>query len=349
MRSGHAARLLACALIGTAVCFLVPFKLSRDSSGLVAVDQPAHLTCSGAPVRKASSWLPGKPGALRSLHADEKTVARYVKKCIADLATGGKDAKASRATVGIVIPAGGKAMLSSTLAVATLLRETLKSSLPLEVVYNGPEEHDAPLISQLQALQNVTCLDARQVAYPRHHPPSNLKGLSFEFKAFILAYVTTFDQVLMLDADNFPLRKPDDLFTSSTTSQGSLFEQHGNLFWPDFGQKQGNTSSILAPHLDMKPEAYTTFNLSVPWEDPTRPHVFTESGQLLFDRARHADVLEWLWFLNSHRRPVFDWVWGDKDTYRLAFALAGKLDSFQQVCAWHACHACGARPYPGLP
>lgn len=150
MKSGHAARLLACALIGTAVCFLVPFKLSRDSSGLVAAEQPAHLTCSGAPVRKASSWLPGKPGALRSLRADEKTVARYIKKCIADLATGGEDANASRAKVGIVIPAGGKAMLSSTLAVATLLRETLNSSLPLEVVYNGPEEHDAPLVSQLQ-------------------------------------------------------------------------------------------------------------------------------------------------------------------------------------------------------
>lgn len=49
-------------------------------------------------------------------------------------------------------------------------------------------------------------------------------------------------------------------------------------------------------------------------------------------RVRHADVLEWLWFLNSHRKPVFDWMWGDKDTYRLAFALAGKADSFQLVC-----------------
>lgn len=48
-------------------------------------------------------------------------------------------------------------------------------------------------------------------------------------------------------------------------------------------------------------------------------------------RARHADVLEWLWFLNSHRKPVSDWMWGDKDTYRLAFALAGKADAFQQV------------------
>ena len=49
-------------------------------------------------------------------------------------------------------------------------------------------------------------------------------------------------------------------------------------------------------------------------------------------RVRHADVLEWLWFLNSHRKPIFDWLWGDKDTYRLAFALAGKVENFQLVC-----------------
>ncbi len=51
-------------------------------------------------------------------------------------------------------------------------------------------------------------------------------------------------------------------------------------------------------------------------------------------------MLEWLWFLNSHRQPVSDWMWGDKDTYRLAFALAGKADSFQQVS-----HPIGELPY----
>ena len=90
----------------------------------------------------------------------------------------------------------------------------------------------------LQALPDVTCLDARQIAYPRHHPRLNLKGLTFEFKTFVLAYVTTFDQVLMLDADNFPLRSPDDLFTAGSPELGNLFKQHGSLFWPDFGQKQ---------------------------------------------------------------------------------------------------------------
>ena len=48
-------------------------------------------------------------------------------------------------------------------------------------------------------------------------------------------------------------------------------------------------------------------------------------------RVRHSDVLEWLWFLNSHQRLVSDWMWGDKDTFRLAFALAGKDADFWQV------------------
>lgn len=158
MRSSYAARsprLVACALIGTAVCFLVPFKLSHDSPGLVAVEQPAHLTCSGAPVRQATSWLPGKAGALSNLRADEKTVKSYIQNCVVNSATGGEDAKDSRASVGIVIPAGGKALLSSTLAITTVLRKTLMSSLPVEVVYNGQEEHDAPLVSQLQV--GISC------------------------------------------------------------------------------------------------------------------------------------------------------------------------------------------------
>lgn len=55
-------------------------------------------------------------------------------------------------------------------------------------------------------------------------------------------------------------------------------------------------------------------------------------------RLRHADVLEWLWFLNNHERVVSEWMWGDKDTFRLAFALAGKEDNFWQVCVFVGLH-----------
>ena len=48
-------------------------------------------------------------------------------------------------------------------------------------------------------------------------------------------------------------------------------------------------------------------------------------------RNMHADVLEWLWFVNSHAEVVYRLMYGDKDTFRLAFALAGKSDYFEQV------------------
>jgi hypothetical protein len=46
--------------------------------------------------------------------------------------------------------------------------------------------------------------------------------------------------------------------------------------------------------------------------------------QVLFDRLRHYDVLEWLFWLNSHSNVTYQHMHGDKDTYRLAFSLAGE-------------------------
>ena len=48
-------------------------------------------------------------------------------------------------------------------------------------------------------------------------------------------------------------------------------------------------------------------------------------------RLWHADVLEWVWFLNSHPEVMYRSMYGDKDTFRLAFHLAGKPEAFAQV------------------
>ena len=45
----------------------------------------------------------------------------------------------------------------------------------------------------------------------------------------------------------------------------------------------------------------------------------------------HDDVLEWIMFLNLHADMLYSIIWGDKDTYRLAFHLAGKARGFSQV------------------
>ena len=49
-------------------------------------------------------------------------------------------------------------------------------------------------------------------------------------------------------------------------------------------------------------------------------------------RVRHADVLEFVWLLNSHPEVTYTWMHGDKDTYRLGFHLANKSADFAQVC-----------------
>ena len=35
--------------------------------------------------------------------------------------------------------------------------------------------------------------------------------------------------------------------------------------------------------------------------------------------------------MNSHSEVIYKLMYGDKDTFRLAFALAGKSSSFEQV------------------
>lgn len=143
-------RTIACALIAASVCFLIPFKLSHDSEVLDSVEQPAHLTCSGAPVRKSASWLPGKAGALKDLHTDEKTVQQYIRKCITRPQEEGKVVPTTGSSAGVAIPSGGKWLLSNTLAAVTVLRKTLRSKLPVEVIYNGQEEYDEALCNQLE-------------------------------------------------------------------------------------------------------------------------------------------------------------------------------------------------------
>ena len=45
-------------------------------------------------------------------------------------------------------------------------------------------------------------------------------------------------------------------------------------------------------------------------------------------------MLEWLFFISIRTQLLDRWFFGDKDTYELAFALAGKPQDFQKVRGW---------------
>eukprot|EP00878_Enallax_costatus_P040548 GHUV01046855.1.p3 GENE.GHUV01046855.1~~GHUV01046855.1.p3 ORF type:complete len:120 (-),score=34.15 GHUV01046855.1:107-466(-) len=52
----------------------------------------------------------------------------------------------------------------------------------------------------------------------------------------------------------------------------------------------------------------------------------------MINRAMHLDVLEWTWFLNAFSKGfIYDYMRGDKDTYAVAFGLAGKAHLYQHI------------------
>ena len=142
-------------------------------------------------------------------------------------------------------------------------------------------------------MTGVTLLDASLVQLPSHHRPMNwtqeigvtkyVHATGFSFKAYALAFVTTFDEVLILDSDNLPLQNPERLFSSPQ------YLQKGSSFWPDWWQR--SKTQTIPFWLDVDPFAYNTFGLSAPWEVSTHPMTATESGTMLVDRSASALLL----------------------------------------------------------
>ena len=54
----------------------------------------------------------------------------------------------------------------------------------------------------------------------------------------------------------------------------------------------------------------------------------------LLIRHRHWDVIEWVVFVNLHHDITWKHMYGDKDSYELAFALADKLKYFSKISSW---------------
>jgi hypothetical protein len=235
----------------------------------------------------------------------------------------------SSVSSGILIVGGSRTHLGNAFILLRMLRQQLQCNLPIEIVYYGQQELDpaaAALVTRFITAEEaagkpqITLIDGlavqqQQIGKLQPHPEA-VKLTSWVAKVHALCWLTRFQQVLLLDSDNLPIQNPEVLFAVPE------FTSSGFLIWPDFWH-----------NLWMEPAVYRLLNLSVPWEVNPQGFLAAESGQLLLDRSAHADVLEWLWLLNTHRELVYECVVGDKDTYRMAFELAGKEQHYVQVRA----------------
>lgn len=230
---------------------------------------------------------------------------------------------------GIVMCAGGPALLTQAWTNLDVLRNELGCTLPVALYYVGRDE--MPEACQRffeESFDGLTCIDATRIPDRPLQPPTRSLG-GFETKPFALMNAP-FDELVFIDADSVPLRDPVVLFDSPS------YVEQGNLFWPD-----ACLLSNLVPH----PGEYSVYSLkdgrARQFVQGVNPRIFdymglprpstlerasheTESGQIVLDRRRCFDAVQLTWFLSARPEQFRLFFYGDTEMYRIAFGVAGR-------------------------
>jgi hypothetical protein len=209
---------------------------------------------------------------------------------------------------GIVVVGGGKYLVAAYVTIRVLRHVGCR--LPVELWHLDGEVDDA--MRRLLASYGVECRDADAEA--RLHPFRFLHGnwwKGWQSKPFAVAR-SRFREVLMLDADSYPTRDPEYLFDWDD------YRRHRAIFWPDLP-----SSAYMLP-----PDRWAVFGA------PPREPAF-ESGQLVIDRQEcWAELHLALWY-NAHADYVYRLLWGDKDTFNVAWSKLGREYAMpRRGCDW---------------
>ncbi|SLM38560.1 Nucleotide-diphospho-sugar transferases [Lasallia pustulata] len=128
----------------------------------------------------------------------------------------------------------------------------------------------------------------------------------FQFKIASI-FLSSFREVLFLDADNIPVRDPEVIFDSRE------YQEAGAILWPDFWK---STESPMTGYITGASDEVA----QAPSDMKT-----VEAGQMLWDKKRHWKTLCLSAYYNFHGPKYYYTLitqggvgWGDKDTFPTA-------------------------------
>jgi hypothetical protein len=194
---------------------------------------------------------------------------------------------------GLVVVAGGALMFTNAWVLLHVLRQVLHSRLPVELWYFGQAEISPAMAALLEPL-DVRLVDAT----PLISDTGAVVRDGWQLKAFALVH-SRFAEVLLLDADQVPIADPAACF------EWPEYAGTGAVFWPDLVDLR--SSNAIWRLLGLEPRRAISF----------------ESGQILVDRRRHGTALGAALRINEAAEDVYQLIYGDKDTYLLAWELCG--------------------------
>lgn len=209
---------------------------------------------------------------------------------------------------GIVICGGGWRFFPSLFVTVACIRR-VGCELPIQVWFLGDRgEFDQRMC---QALEPYGVGWICGNSFVREHGiPRRLLG-GWELKPLAAAY-SPFREVISLDADSYPAYNPERFM------EHPEFQRVGAAFWPDQGKlEHGQWERFGLPYHD-----------EAAWE----------SGQFIVDKSRHWKPLWLTAWMNDYSDYVYKHVYGDKDTFHLAWRFCGHdVCVPTQVPGWHVC------------
>ncbi|KKK14186.1 hypothetical protein ARAM_003570 [Aspergillus rambellii] len=204
-------------------------------------------------------------------------------------------------TKGLVSTAGGSYLPVLVISLRMLRRTS--SELPVEVFLASDEEYEPFICDVVLPSLNARCVVLSRIL---DAVPKIMEIEKYQFKLFAMLF-SSFEEILFLDADSFPLLPPDSLFTNEP------FKSRKMVTWPDFW---ASTVSSYYYEIASQPKPENTLRQS------------TESGEVLISKKTHQKTLLLSTYYNlwgpSYYYPLLSQGAageGDKETF-VAAALA---------------------------
>ncbi|KAJ5886531.1 uncharacterized protein N7473_009205 [Penicillium subrubescens] len=184
-------------------------------------------------------------------------------------------------TKGLVTTAGGSYL--PVLVVSLRMLRRTGSKLPVEVFLATHDEYEENICDKVLPSLNAKCIIMTDII---NAVPGAAKIEKYQLKPFAMLF-SSFEEILFLDADAFPITKPESLF------ENEPFQSTKMVTWPDFW-----ASSASPFYYEISSQEVVSMN----------SRQSTESGELLISKKTHLKTLLLCTYYN---------FWGPTHYYRL--------------------------------
>lgn len=231
---------------------------------------------------------------------------------------------------GIVIVGGDKYTLLSFLAIKTLRH--FNTTLPVEVFIPNGDSYDRDFCNDLLPQYNAKCIYLSDILSKETIEKNQFQGYQYKSLAIL---TSSFQNLLLLDADNFAITNLDNIFESK------VYKENGLVLWPDFWRRTTTPKyyDITYKNINTKKRVRNSIDDVSPMEiynndkndldniplhdfEGTLPDMSTESGQLLINKNKHMKTVLLSLYYNFNGRSWYYSIFsqraageGDKETF----------------------------------